>query len=408
MAWVWVGLCTGAIYAIIPVARTIQIFVSAHGGRALFGYFVLVMAAAALSGLIYVLYFRLQVRSAGRYIWLILIAGCYFYFTLKLWKIPETAIHFVQYGLLGYFLFRALTFSTRDKSIYLAAFLIGSFIGTFDEIIQWAVPGRYWDFQDVGLNALSVALIQVALWQGVKPKIISERVRPESFRRVSILFGANLLLLGLCLSNTPRVVAWAARHVPVLAFLEKEEAMSESRYKHKDPEIGVFYSRLTLEDLRKADEVQADQYGQLLWAWKDKAYGDFLLTFPPSVHPFMHELRVHVFRRDRKFDDSQKTQKEGERKSLLFIAYKENQILERYFGRTIQRSPHQWPQERTARLAAAVDRGAFYKSPVSSGISATLRGGTLWAAIGAFLALLILLNYLIRRPSGSRTEKERT
>ncbi len=346
LAWLWVGLCTAAIYAIIPLARAIQRFVSTHGGRALFGYLVVGTTAAAFCGLVYVLYFRLRIRSIPRYLWLILVAGCYIYFTLRLWKTPEAAVHFLQYGLLGYFLFRALSFSIKDKSIYPAALLIGSLIGTFDEIIQWAVPGRYWDLQDVGLNAIAVGLFQIALWQGVKPKIISEKARPESFRRISILLGANLVLLGLCLSNTPRVVAWVARRLPALAFLEKEEAMSEYRYKHKDPEIGVFYSRLNLEDLREVDQERADEYGRLLWEWKDKNYDDFLRTFTSSTHPFMYELRIHVFRRDRKFEDAQKTQDEERRKKLLFIACKENRILEKYFGRTLQKSPYQWPQEK--------------------------------------------------------------
>ncbi len=398
LAWLWVGLCTATIYGIIPLARAIQRFVSTHGGRVLFGYLVVGTTAAAFCGLVYVLYFRFRIHRAARYLWLILVAFCYLYFTLMLWKTPEAAVHFLQYGLLGYFLFRALSLSIKDKSIYPAALLIGSLIGTFDEIIQWAVPGRYWDLQDVGLNAIAVGLFQIALWQGVRPKIISEKVRPQSIGRISILLGANLVLLGLCLSNTPGVVTWMAGRLPALAFLKKEEAMSEYRYKHKDQEIGVFYSRLNLGDLREVDQERADEYGRLLWEWKDKGYDDFLRTFTSSTHPFIYEFRIHVFRRDRKSADAERTQNEDEKKKLLFIACKENQILEKYFGRTFQKSPYRWPQEKTTGVATKVDCVPFYRSPVSAGLFATLKGKTLWTAIGALLALLMIFNrFVVRR-----------
>jgi hypothetical protein len=161
----------------------------------------------------------------------------------------------------------------------------------------------------------------------------------------------------------------------------------------------VFYSRLNLGDLREIDRGRADEYGRLLWEWKDKNYDDFLKTFTSSTHPFMYEFRIHAFRRDRKFEEAQKTQDDREKRNFLFIACKENRILERYFGRTLQKSPYPWPQGKTADVATEVDRGAFYRSPVSAGIFATLKGRTLWAAIGAFLVLLILLNYFVGRHS---------
>ena len=49
-------------------------------------------------------------------------------------------------------------------SLYLAALSIGCLVGTFDEVLQWMIPDRFWDFQDIGLNALSSGLFQLALW----------------------------------------------------------------------------------------------------------------------------------------------------------------------------------------------------------------------------------------------------
>lgn len=397
LAWLWVGLCTLSILAIVPLARAIQRFVTAHGGRVLFGYAVIGATAVAFCVLIYVLFFHLKIRSVSQYIWLALIAAFYIYYTLRLWKAPEEAVHFLEYGLLGFFLFRALSFTTQDKSVYFAAFFAGSLVGICDEIFQWAVPGRYWDLRDVGLNALAAGLFQVALWKGVKPRIINQAMNAKSVQRASILLGANLLLLGICLSNTPKVVAWYTRIFPKLAFLQKEEAMSEFRTKHKDPEIGVFYSRLSLEELKRVDAERAEDYGRRLDEWKDKKYDDFLRTFTGSTHPFLYELRIHLFRRDRKYKEAMTAADEAQKKNLLFIAYKENLTAQKYFRKTLNRSVYEWPKEKIEEIKAQIDPSLPYNSPVGSGPLATLKGKTMWLSIAIVLAVLAILNILLRR-----------
>ncbi|MBD3871962.1 MAG: VanZ family protein, partial [Acidobacteria bacterium] len=57
---------------------------------------------------------------------------------------PEEAVHFLEYGVLGVLLFRALSTHIHDGSVFAAGALIGILVGIFDEIIQWFVPGRYW------------------------------------------------------------------------------------------------------------------------------------------------------------------------------------------------------------------------------------------------------------------------
>ena len=114
------------------------------------------------------------------------------------------------------------------------------------------------------------------------------------------------------------MVSWYTRIFPKLAFLQKEEAMSEFRYKHRDPEIGVFYSRLSLEGLKREDAERAEDYGRRLNEWKDKKYDDFLRTFTGSTHPFLYELRIHLFRRDRKYKDAMKATDEAQKKEIAF------------------------------------------------------------------------------------------
>jgi len=400
-AWLGVALCTLSIFLVVPLARTIQKFVSARWGRAFFGYGVLAVTAAAFCILIFILVFRLKVRSASNYLWLAAVAALYVYFTLQLWRAPEEAVHFLEYGLLSFFLFRALSLSIRDKSIYPTAFLIGSLIGIFDEVLQWMMPGRYWDFRDAGLNALAIGLFQVALWKGIKPRVISGKIGPKSIRRVSILLAANIIFLGVCASNTPQRVASYTRGLPFLSFLVREEPMYEFTQKHADTEVGTFYSRLSIEDLEKEDAERADHWGKILQDWKDKDYSLFLREHHPLLHPFLYEMRIHIFRRDRKDEDALKAKDEKSRRESLFIAFKENLILEKYFGRTLQVSTYRWSDEKKAEIARSIDPTKPYRSPVSAG-PFQIKEKTLWLGILAGLGLLLGLNLTIFRREAIR------
>jgi len=395
-AWLWVALCTLAIFLVVPLARAIQKFVSARWGRPFFGYAVLAVTALAFCAIVYVLVFRLKIRSPSNYLWLTAVAALYVYFTLKLWRAPEEAVHFLEYGLLGFFLYRALSLKIHDKSIYLTAFLIGSLVGLFDEVLQWMMPGRYWDFRDAGLNALATGLFQVALWKGIKPGAIAEKASPKSVRRVSLLLAANVFLLGLCASNTPQRVASYTARLPFLSFLVKEEPMYEFTRKHIDPEIGVFYSRLSVDGLEKEDSQASDHWAGILRDWKEKDYALFLREHHPLLHPFLYEMRIHIFRRDRRVEEAAKARDERSRREALFVAYKENMILEKYFGRTLEKSSHEWSTERKAEIAASVDPAKTYRSPVSAG-RFQIKEKTLWLGIAVFLGLLLGLSLTLSR-----------
>jgi len=259
LSWLLVLCCVIAIFLIVPLARTIQRFVESQWGRLFFGYAVLAAVGGITVTLIILFLFRLKIRSFSNYFWLLLVSTLYVYFTLKLWDMPVEAIHFLEYGLLGFFLSRALKYDIKDKSIYFIAFFIGSFVGIFDEILQWIVPLRLWDIRDVGLNALSSGLFQIGLWKGIRPKGIFPRIKPKSWRVLSACLGANILLIGLCLSNTPQRVSFYTKVFPSLSFLKKEEPMNRFRQRIEDPEIGVFYSLLKAENLKREDRERAFQ-----------------------------------------------------------------------------------------------------------------------------------------------------
>ena len=397
IAWLWVVLITAAIFFVVPLARAIQNFVSEHWDRALFGYSVLFCTGLAFVLVLYFFIFKLKIRSPLNYFILATAAGAYTYFTLRLWNSPEEAIHFLEYGLLGFFLFNALKFRIKDRSIYIVAFLIGCLIGTSDEILQWAVPDRYWDFRDVGLNALSSGLFQFALALGIRPKIISQKIRLRSIRTVSVLLSANILLLGLCFSNTPARISIYTQTFPFLSFLQKEEAMNQFNMKHKDPEIGIFFSRLKLEELLKADRLNAGEYGRILTEWESKDYAQFLRTYTGIWAPFLHEIRVHVYRRDKRYEQALQSEEKKFKERNFFISFKENQILEKYFGHSLRESPYQWNEENRLLAGESIDEAATYRSPVSATLFSPRSEEHLWIGIFLFLSFLLLSNIHLSR-----------
>jgi len=345
--------------------------------------------------LLYYLIFKLKIRAPSNYIWLFIVSGLYIYFTLKLWKAPEEAVHFLEYGLLGFFLFKALIYHIRDKSIYVTATFFALFVGTIDEILQWMIPLRYWDFRDVGLNCLSGGLFQLAVWKVVKPKLISEKINSKSLRIFTSIFASCLIILGLCASNTPQRVASYTKKIPWLSFLQKEEPMSEFGYKYKDTEIGTFYSRLSSENLQKTDNLSGEQYAQILNESVDKDYEQFLREYNSITDPFMHELRVHIFRRDEYFNKGKSTSNLNEKKEFYLIAYKENLILEKYFSHSIEKSVYHWNKDILKELEALVDKSKTYESPVSANLFTSFSEKSVWVSIFVLIFFLVLTNLIL-------------
>lgn len=397
LSWLLVFLCILAIFLIVPVARTIQKYVSSHWGASLFGYAVLLTVSGIFIYLLLYLFFRMKIRRISNYLWLLLVTTLYVYFTLQLWDVPVEAIHFLEYGLLGFLLFRALKFDIKDLSLYIIAFLMGSLVGIFDEILQWIVPLRLWDIRDVGLNALSCGLFQLGLWKGIWPGGISAKIKPKSWKILSLMLGVNLIFLGLCLSNTPQRVSAYTERFTKFSFLNKEEPMNRFRHVHKDPEVGTFHSLLSPADLKKEDTLRATQNAQILKNWKSKDFRKFRRSFQPLRHPFLYELRFHLEIRDKNFSLALQTENRDLQKKLYLAAYKENLILERYFGNTLQKASYSKEKDWLPAEESLINKNTPYTSPISFGPIFPWSEKTMWLLILITLAILTLSNIIYSR-----------
>ncbi len=272
-------------------------------------------------------------------------------------------------------------------------------IGTIDEIIQWLVPSRYWDFRDIWLNFLAGGLFQICLWKGIQPDAISERVTPGSIKILLITAAGCLILLGICASNTPERVLNFSAKMPFLSFIGNNEIMmNEYGHRLSDKEIGIFYSRFTKEELRSTDNLKKLHYSKILNVTQSKDYSQFITYHNSLAAPFLYEMRSHIFQRDKFLALAEKgTGKIDLDKENLTSAFKENIILERYFGETLRHSAYLWSIAEVEKYKKIVDLNLPYESSVSSELFTTFTERELWIGIGVFLILLIAINVFFRR-----------
>ena len=144
-----VGIWIALIYTSIPFVRRLREAFAARWPSELIAYAVIVIVIMAVAAAVAFLRRQkpqLNVVDLG---WLVVLAAVAITWTGRLMGQPEEAVHFVEYGVLGILLYRALAEHIPDPTVYVAAVLVGLLVGTVDEIIQWLVPGRFWDFRDI-------------------------------------------------------------------------------------------------------------------------------------------------------------------------------------------------------------------------------------------------------------------
>ena len=137
------------------------------------------------------------------------------------------------------------------------------------------------------------------------------------------------------------------------------------------------------------------QYSQILNESIDKDYEQFIREYSPITDPFMHELRVHIFRRDKYYDKGKSALNLNDKKESYFIAYKENLILEKYFSHSIERSVYHWNKDFLQESEVSVNKSKPYESPVSANLFTSFSEKTMWVSIFAFISFLVLLNLIL-------------
>jgi len=403
-AWFLVASCCLAILFTIPLARMIQ--------RALDGilgsqaYFVATIVIGSFFMLLILFYLRQRIKSniGARLAWMVFLGGVSVWIIRYQLQSPAEAVHFVEYSLLGFLLFRAWSHHVHDSLVYVVSALCVAIMALVDEFIQWMVPGRFWDYRDIRLNLAAGLVMQLFIYRVIRPSSVYAAIQPASIRLACRLAWLAMGLMGLSLSNTPARVDLYATRIPFLRFLTSTDSvMNEYGFRHADPEIGIFFSRLTIPELIEHDRSRGASAGEIIRRYQSFAdYREFIQTFTTAVDPFLHEMRVHLHRRDHYYGTAwQYPDKDPVRfRHHMTVAYRENQILEKYFSNTLRVAESQWGEDQRAYSANFGDLEKPYTSEVSDHLVTAATEFELWImlTIGGLLTAWNYVRYGRRRP----------
>ncbi|NCF37689.1 MAG: hypothetical protein GWP56_15130 [Gammaproteobacteria bacterium] len=332
--------------------------------------------------------------------------GCWLFLALSwdiytLREIPEEAIHVSEYGILGLLVYRALTHRVRDFSIYLMAALVVAMIGVIDEYIQWLTPSRVFDLRDIRTNAIAGALSQLAIFLGLRPSIIHGMPAAINWSRLCYLGIAALALLALGFMNTPQRIAWYATNLPPLAYLmDSKSVMVEYGYRYEDPDTGIFRSRFSEAQLQRLDQQRGAEVAGILDRYiRGIGYREFQSIYTVPRDAYAHEAGVHLFRREFHLDRARENS--PEKQHHYQVAYRENQILKKYFSTALNHSRHDWNPETEREVEPNADKTFLYESAVSKGLITSLSQSQVLALFAAVSVLLWLVGVRLRRAGRS-------
>ena len=383
-AFLWIGL----IYTTIPFVRGLREAFAARWPVEIIGFAV--MAAITIAAATAFAFIRRLGKPIGRAdaFWLLTVATVSVIWTRRLMGQPEEAVHFIEYGILGVLLYRALETLIPDRTIYPVVILTGILVGTVDELIQWATPDRFWDFRDIVLNGSAVALVQIAIWRlAPRPR---QPVNPRSLRLLCRLSAAEVVLLTVCLAATPARLARLSGYIPLPERMATgADAICEYGYRHTVDPLTSFRSRLSPRELARSDREFSARVAREL----DQARGAGGLTLEgvsTVTDPFGYEVRVHLFARNRNLGRALTLEPgSSDRTHQMTTAWRENLILERSFADTLERSSYRWGPRRRREVEAGQDADTAFVSRAGAHLVTRFREEHLRALMVLLAAVLL-------------------
>ena len=152
------------VFATVPVFPSVWRVLLSHTEGAV-RHLGIVVVAALLVGMAVAVWRRFKGRAILPYVTLAGIVACYTYLLAMFGTFPAERLHLVEYGLVAFFLVRALRLDLTGRNAFAVAFVLTGVIGLVDEVIQGVLPQRFFELKDVLLNVVSggLGLIGVAL-----------------------------------------------------------------------------------------------------------------------------------------------------------------------------------------------------------------------------------------------------
>ena len=394
--WLAVAAWITVIYTAIPFMRRLREAFVTHWPAEFLGFAVMAIVTVATAAAIAALRWRRKKLSFADIAWLAGTAAVLIVWTRSLMAQPEEAVHFLEYGVLGVLLYRALRPGMDNPGVFVAGALIGMLVGTVDEIIQWIVPDRYWDFRDLVLNGGASVLVQIGIWRLASRPFA--KLTASTARALCRVATVEAVILLLCLAATPQRLNALAHSLPILAPLAHgHDVICEYGFLHRLDSATSFRSRLSRHELHDSDQKRSEEAATKLDRSKGR-YGDFLRTVTPAGDPFTYEARVHIFARNRSLAEARKHPiGSQQRRRSMTVAARENQILMQVYGATLNRSVFLWPDRQRMAVEAEQDPDSRYVSRVASHLITRVSEPLLRTLILAVIIALGVADLLLTR-----------
>lgn len=145
--WFFIFMYIAFIYLSLPFARGFLNFLYDFLGKELLSLSAnLLLVMFFLFGI-----YKFRQRDIRHIVLFLIPAVILVLFAMTLDR-PEERIHFLQYGLLGFLVYKGFERVNTMKPILIGGFIVT--VGAVDEIIQWFLPNRVGDLRDVMFNSI--------------------------------------------------------------------------------------------------------------------------------------------------------------------------------------------------------------------------------------------------------------
>ena len=399
-SWVIVVIYSSIIFLTLSYARDFSNFMMTRFGADIFSRITVVtLLLSGVALLIFLL--RVKTQQTSRLLAFCAIAAMYAFFLSEplranmyaglrwlglntgFWESLEIfpiyageKIHFLEYGVLGLLLCKALGYRINNRSAYWLALVIVYLIGMTDEGIQWWLPSRVGEYRDIWMNIASgaLAILSVVLV-----------IRPRAFRGEFHWSSLRLLCYAL---------AVAALYTAL--FLQLVHGFGHKIFM---PDSGAqFVSSFTEYQLLTLDK-------QIIQRYESKPAEDI----PGGMlEQYEYEANRHHYLRN-KYNDAKK----------FFESYCEQEIVKTYYRSLLRRGKVQLFEYDQNDFAVAPDVNAsiFYDSPGHELAILAFSARAMWTTAGLIaVALCLLATFLpvsvktfaqFRAPQGSRDAHRR-
>ncbi len=319
--YIWLTL----IFLLSACGRSIQTYLrTALGPHSLFLFIVLGLSCA-LFILLCVLWKRSDNVSA---IVSVVVSSIVFgLIAYSLRKNPEEAFHLFEYGILSFLATTAISNRPSDIATNIAAaFFVGG-IGICEELFQWILPHRIFDFRDIGINLIAASLVQLCLIGANSNLLQIKWYSLESLNLLRDSVASFILTMSCCLFLTPDRILSLTHTFPALSLLENEPVINYG-YKHQVDSWISFSSCFQENELREMDLKEGGTISKILGA-PDLSRMELRRQYSELRYPFLYEAEFHISRRNHYLKTF--LENASDTKSAT-IAFAEQKIISNFFS----------------------------------------------------------------------------